>query len=140
MIVDEGLITLLDNFLLGFTTTARIRLFANNVTVDASTVIGDLTEATFPGYAYILTTAVGFPTPTINGSDQAETDGPTMTWTCTSTPGSPETVYGLYVTSTDSFSNPKLIFAVNFAVPQTITTTGDAVEKVMNWYTQDLEP
>lgn len=139
MIVDEGLINLLGNLLASFNAPATIRLFNNNVTVVAGTVIGDLTEATFTGYAGKAISSVAFPTPTINGSDQAESDGPTMTWTCTSTPGSPETIYGLYVTFTDQFSNPKLLFAANFAAPEVITTSGDSINKIMNWFAQDLE-
>lgn len=140
IVPDEGLITLLNDIINGSALVGTIRLYKNDVTPDHTTVIGDLTEATFPGYNSIIANGVGFPTPTINGSGQAESDGPTMTWTCTSTPFPTETIYGLYVTIPDATASNKLLYAGRFATPIDILASGDSVNKKLNWFSADLEP
>jgi hypothetical protein len=139
MVVDEGLITLLNNLLNGSSEGLKIRLFKNDLTPDNATTIGDMTEATFPGYNFISANGASFPTPTMNGSAQAESDGVTMTWTCSGTPMPAETIYGLYVTMPDIFASDKLLFAARFATPIDINASGQEVNKIMNWFTQDLE-
>jgi hypothetical protein len=140
MVTDEGAITILMNLLANSAFNGHVRLFTDDITPDASTVIGDLTEPTFTGYAQISLASVGFPTPTINGSGEAESDGPTMTWTCTSTPGSPETIHGIYVQIDDPVANPKCLYAARFSSPSVITASGDAINKKLNWFAIDLVP
>jgi len=138
MIVNEGLICLLNDLLNGSSYGLKIKLFINNITPDANTVLGDLTEASFAGYSFISIPSVAYPAPTINGSGQAESDSGTLNWTCTSSPGSPQTVYGLYVIMEDTSALKKLLFAAAFDTPVVITTSGDEVNKKLNWYAADL--
>lgn len=80
-------------------TLGKLRLFKNDFTPSFDTVVGDFTEATFPGYALIAAT-----TTPVTGID-AQTGNLAIVWAdgCTWNAGTivtPETVYGWYITNT----------------------------------------
>lgn len=138
MVVDEGLIALLRYLLRSSAIATKIGLFSNDYTPTVATVLGDLTEPSFAGYSQIDADGVTWPDPTINGSDQGESDGPTLTWTCTADPGSPVDVHGIFVQINDETGTHRLFFAFRFAAPVTIAANGDEVNKSLNWFGQNL--
>jgi len=75
--------------------TLTIHLFSNNVTVSDTTVIANLTECTFGGYA--AQTIGPWTAPASDGGNGAYTQAPLVTWTPTGS-GLPQNVYGYYVT------------------------------------------
>lgn len=50
-----------------------LRLFVNDITPSSSSILGDFTEASFEGYSEVA--IEDWTSPTINESDQAESDG-----------------------------------------------------------------
>jgi len=98
-----------------------LHLYVNNYSPDLDTGLGDLTEATFPGYAPI---AFGFTLPaTINVDNKAELvyfgSG-----TFTATGSSSTTGYGYFVVNEDDGS---LLWAERFASPVPLGTAGQFV-------------
>lgn len=110
--------------LVGGTTigTLTLRLFQSPASgISAATVLGDLTQCNFPGYA--AATSLSWDPPAVNGSGQWESRCGNQFFT-RSTTGSPQTVYGSYYTdSTDGaliavelWSLPVVVeFAFDFA-------------------------
>jgi hypothetical protein len=90
-------------------------LFQTAVTTTPATVIGDLTESTYPGYGRIdITSALGAAAGVIPGEWQSVV--PTQTFSCTG--GSGQTVYGFFVIDSagalwfsQTFSTPLLMVA-----------------------------
>lgn len=113
---------------------ASIGLYANDLDPSDVTVFTDLLEATFPGYAQQLCTSITWPDPAINGSGESESDGPTITWTCSGTPGSTETIYGIFVTVLDEDDVVSLFLCYKFPDPIDIAGSGDQVQKKINWF------
>lgn len=72
-----------------------VKLFKNNLTPGAATVLGDLTECDFAGYAAVLVSSWGTVS-TVSG--RASVTGSTCTFTRSST-GTAQNVYGYYVVS-----------------------------------------
>lgn len=72
----------------------KVRLFKNDVTPDDNTVIGDLTEADFEGYA--AGDLANLTTPGVVAA-QAQTQGDSVTFTM-GTPGTTNNIYGHYIT------------------------------------------
>jgi hypothetical protein len=72
-----------------------LRLYANPATISGATVITDLTEATFPGYAAQATTA--WTAPSLNAGNQAQMTLPQLTFTATG-PSPSNQIYGWYLT------------------------------------------
>lgn len=70
-------------------------LFQNNATITHSTVIGDLTPATFSGYAQVLMSGP-VTSGTLDGSGRSVTQWDLITWTKSGVTGN--TIYGYYVT------------------------------------------
>ena len=134
MIVEEGLNSMLRSLLRSSALGGSIGLYVNDLDPGDDTIFTELTEATFPGYAQILCTAITWPDPTINITGESESDGPTITWTCTSTPGSPETVYGIFCTVLDEASVVSLFLCYKFPDPIDIAGSGDQVMKKINWF------
>lgn len=134
MLVKEGRKALLD-FLLGAGGPACVfHLFVNNPAMaDEDVTLGDLTEASFGGYAAI--SGITFPAAVINGADHGETLSPTQTWTATGAP-LPQTVYGMYMTMTVSGSD-KLIFVKRFSSPQVLSLAGETVNKKFDMLSDD---
>lgn len=93
------------------------RLFTNNYTPIATTVLGDLTEAVFMGY--LAQPLAGAAASTTSGG-KGSTTWNTLTFTNNS--GAPVTVYGYYITDT---ANTKLFWAERDpAAPITINASG----------------
>lgn len=141
MFPDVALLYLLYYLFHSSAENLKVRLYTNNYTPVAGTVLASLTEATntnIPGYA--AKTGVAFPDPTINGSGQGESDGPTMTWTATSNPPAAIQVFGLYVTITGLDSVDHLIFAAKFGSPVTFAFSGDFCSKKLNWFDANFTP
>jgi hypothetical protein len=99
-----------ENFLADFitdrlsTTDYVFRLYTNNVTPGTGTVLADLTEATWGGYAAVDGSTVTWATPSLAGH-VAQTNGSNIVFNNTS--GSSQNVYGVYVTNP---ANTKLYF------------------------------
>lgn len=134
MIVEEGLKAILAFLLRDSGIDAEIGLFTDVLTETDVTVLADLTEATFPGYARQQTRSLTWPNPTINGDNEAESDGPTITFEATSAPGSPEVITGIFVTIKDEVAAEALFLCYSFPDPVTITAGGDQVQKKINWF------
>jgi hypothetical protein len=101
-------------------TNVKIHLFSNNLTIIRTTVLGDLTEIAYPGYASI--TLSGAVDGGIDANNWDTWAWPTATFQATSAPGSPVTAYGYYVTDSGGTT---LLWAENFATPQVFTLSGD---------------
>lgn len=120
--------------------SAKIRLCQNNPgPADADLVIGDLTEATFPGYAQVDITTPTWPAPTTNLSNEAESDGPTITFTASAGGGLPQTCYGVYVALNDGAG--EFLFAFGrFSPGKTVTNPGDTITVKLNWFAWNGTP
>lgn len=100
----------------------HVRLFVNNKTINANTVIGDLIEATFTGY-----TAQAVATPDqpvkdpVNGG--FSTFLPSHVFSASAPIDPTQTVYGWYITDTGG----NLIAAGNLENPVVIADDGDSV-------------
>jgi len=139
MILNQGKIAVLRQLLRSATFDCEVRLFANDFEPTMTSVQGDFTDPT-NGYSPSLVRQVRdftWPDPTINGTDDAESDGPTITWTCDSFSAA-ETIYGLYVTMLDETSGIKMLMAARFGTPVEITAVNDIVAKKLNWFANDL--
>lgn len=99
--------------------TYVLHLYVNNYTPDDSSVAGNFTEASFPGYASITLNTWG--TPFTNGSNKGEIDETDRVFTRTAGAGSQD-VYGYYITT-----GPGVLGWAerNPSGPVTIATTGD---------------
>lgn len=118
MIPNEGQIRALNDIK---ASTLLCKLFTNNLTFGVGTVIGDLTEATFSGYAAVT---LSFGTVATNGSGQAEMVSATATFT-RAVGATSNSVYGWYLV--DSF-NTKLVALDNVtSAPKSMTTVGDTI-------------
>jgi len=137
MVVEEGLKAILRFILRDSVVGTSIGLFTNLITIADDTVLADLTEATFPGYAQVPAITVTWPDPAINVDGEAESDGPTIVWECTTSPGSPETIRGIFVQIVDNTATPALFSAYVFPDPVVITIIGDEVAKKLNWFTDN---
>lgn len=82
----------------------RIHLYKNNITPDEDTVVGDLTEADYSGYAYQDITS--WTTPATDASGRAFTVSSTATFPLNGS-GSQD-IYGWY--ATDYTGNLKYVF------------------------------
>jgi hypothetical protein len=118
------------NFLTGVVTTlsaVNIRLFKNDIPVSPATVLGDLVEADFHGYAAQNFSAVGFTDPLTN-STVVSAPG-LLPFLATSPLAGPQTLYGW---SVDDGADLLAVFRFDmdpsFGAPVTITNVGDGVE------------
>ncbi len=140
MITKEGANGILRCIFAKTIATAKIRLAQNNaVPADADLVLGDLTEASFPGYAEVDIGTPAWPAPATNMSNEAESDGPTITWTATSGTPLPQTCYLVYVVLNDGTAD--FLFAVGrFSPGKTVTLAGDTITVKLNWYAWNGTP
>jgi len=99
----------------------RLVLFTDPTTVDKDTVFGDLSEATFSGYAAI--DPIPWGTITTDPTDGASDEAPDLTFTRTST-GSPETVRGWGIVTND---DDTLLACAILAVAKVFENAGDAL-------------
>lgn len=78
-----------------FLNTLKMRLFKSNTTITSATVLSDLTEADFTGYA--AQNLSGFPAASVVGSSGSST-GDAKTFTVGSSPSTTNSIYGYYIT------------------------------------------
>jgi hypothetical protein len=103
-------------------------LFQNNATISHSTVLADLTEATFSGYASIILSG-GTVQSSLDGTNRAVTLFNMVSWTKAGATGN--TIYGYYYT--DGSGN--LTGVEKWDSPETMTTDG----QVLQFVPQDTE-
>lgn len=112
-----------------------LRLFTAPTTVSQTRVIGDFTEATFPGYAGVALTPATWAAAADSAHVASSLYGATVTFTRSST-GAAQTVYGWYLTDA---GNTKLYACALFASgPYTVTNNGDAISVVPTLTYQSL--
>lgn len=131
--------------------TIHVRLFQNNIIVDESTVIGDLVECDYSGYAAQDIVLSGLPT---FGDGYAEVPGNKASWgpntvTFPGNSGADQTAYGCYVTYNVGGGGDIMLWTSNCfdeqnipaLVGRTISGAGDSVPLVITtrlWdYVQD---
>lgn len=102
-------------------TTMTLRLYANPITLQRSTLLADLTEATFVGYA--AAAGVTFSASYVDVDGSALALGADNVFICTSAT-TPNTIYGYYFTDA---GNTNLLIAYSFANPVPISAVGNAV-------------
>ena len=137
-IVDLGVKDVLNGWL-GISTSLLsagvLHLYSNNYSPSDSTVIGDLTEATFPGYAGNALTGASWNAVTVT-SHIASTQLTAASTFRRGTGGSPQTIYGAYITDS---TNTYLLAAWEFASgPYTLTNPGDAISTTPQLTSQSL--
>lgn len=138
MIPKEAQLNILRFHLESTVFNMRIRLCQNNPSpADADIGLADLTECTFGGYAEKVTTA--FPTPTTNGSNEAESDSATLTWTAV-TPSGAQTAYGMYAVFVNAAGSTVLYAFCRFATPKSIVIDGDVIQAGLNMYAFNHAP
>lgn len=131
MITDDGALQLLKRFMFDGPTLAKVKLAQNNPgAADHLLVLADLTEATFAGYAAILTSTL--PVPTLNGSLEAESDSPTLTWTASG--AGLQTCFLAYVTFIDATATERLYAVGRFSPPQSVVSIGDTINCKFNFF------
>lgn len=101
----------------------KLRLFANNATISATTVLADLTEATFTGYAAVTTAT--WPAPALDGSNRGSSLNTQGQFTPTAGGGSGN-IYGWYLTN----SGGTVLYAVEKFASSPITVAQSVVLEV----------
>lgn len=101
-------------------THLKVRLFSNNYTPIATTVVSDFTEATFTGYAAQNVPALS--TVFTNAAGQAEIDANATNFFQATDAVSPNTIYGYWIA--DETSTPILMWCEKFDTPIDMTTAG----------------
>ena len=100
-------------------TNLTLRLFVNNITINETTSISDLTECTTPGYSPITCIGANWVISTISNITSATYPMQTFTFTATSLN---TTFYGYYLT------NGVIAWAENFATPPIIPASGGTLD------------
>lgn len=137
MHVNEGLTAVLRGILKTTIFNQHVKLFKAPSAPDEDTVLADLVEPTFTGYAEIVVSSVTWPNPTINGSSEAESDSPTITWTCTTAPGSPETILGVAIVIDNNLGGNAIWWIDLLPTPRVITDVGDDVKVKLNFFAKN---
>lgn len=96
-----------------------------------------ITESDFGGYDPIVPT--DWPDPTINASDEAESDDTTLLWTSSGVILIQDVV-GLYITCPGASYSDYVLAAHKFTSPVTISMAGQTVAKNINAYLTNLVP
>jgi len=142
LLVNEGKLALINGIFRRSEFVPKLHLYktlGGGFTGDNSgVVLANLTEADFPGYAFVALDTFLATAPTINGANEGEVDSPLVTWTRSST-GSPQTVLGLHITLLIAGAT-KLVFMHHFATSITLDTAGQVVEKYVNIFDDNLIP
>lgn len=109
---------------------AKVQLFKNDVTVNRGTLIGELTEAEFTGYAEATLTAIGGAEPSLhgpvnlNGTQQGLSCS--LTFECTADLGDPgETIFGYMVLNP---AGDALWMAEKFEAAFPVANDGDFIQ------------
>ena len=116
--VGENIIN--DRWVASIGANISLRLFQNNYTPVAASVIGNFTIATFPGYASLVP---AFGASVTVGGKGTITDAAARVFTCTGG-GAVQTIYGYYVVDT---ANAQVIYAERFDNPVPIVNNGDSI-------------
>jgi hypothetical protein len=139
-LVNEGMLALLGALVNGVNPTMKIggiKVISGGAVV-AGSVIGDITESTFSGYAEI--TPSGYSAPTVNGSSEGETDSPALAFTADSGISGAEHVIGVFTKIKDGSGTYKLFTAELFASPVTVALNGDTVPFTLNLFDKGFTP
>jgi len=121
VVPDIGELYILASWILGYApTNLKVHLYQNNYTPVDSTVLGDLTEATFSGYAAAAVT-LGTPTEV---SNKAKTVGTAAQVFTHNGGGTANTIYGYYV---KDLSTGNLAWVERFGSSQIMTNNGDQI-------------
>lgn len=140
MITKEGANGILRCLFAKTISVAKIKLAKNNPAIaDADLVLGDLTEADFSGYADVDIATPAWPAPATNLANEAESDGPTITFTATAGTPLPQTCYLVYVEVSDGVA-PFLFAVGRFSPGKTVTLAGDTITVKLNWFAWNGTP
>lgn len=121
---DEGKKLALD-ILLDTGRSPKLRLFKNNYTPVAGSVIADFTQADFTGYSQIDLSAMA--AAAINGSDQGFKQLLANAFTATAGVAS-QTIYGWYIVINNVGGSAKVFLAEKFPAAQVVASAGDSVQ------------
>lgn len=121
IVTDQGLTTFLANAL---APRLFVRLFNNNIPVSFSSVLGDFTQATFPGYADLELTGL-WSAPAIDSVERAFSRITTLSWT-RGAGGLPETIYG-YVIYQNPVPTSVLVDGKLFTAPVIMSLPGQVI-------------
>lgn len=117
-----------DTTKLAAATAMHAHLAAAPFTPNLDMVLGDFTEATFTGSAALSlgtgTQPIFYDAETGLLTINLEDPAGGYVWTCTVTPGAPETIYGIYLTDN---ADAVLLGAEAFANPQIIAEAGQGI-------------
>lgn len=116
----------------------KIHLFKNDYTPINTTLLADLTEADYPGYA--AKDAVAESAPVINGDDESYSTSGVMDFVSDDDTDPVQRVYGVYVTFLDITDTRVLLAATRFDNWQTIALEGDKVRLTQDWFMQRYDP
>lgn len=104
---------------------AKACLFTAPTSVDHTTALGSITEATFPGYARITLSAGNWPAASVSSHVAGSTYSTALTWTCTGG-GAAQQVYGIYIL--DSTGTYLLYIATFAGAPYQMLNNGDQIQ------------
>lgn len=138
MYTHDGMKKLLNVMLNDADLGHKIHLFKNDYTPVNTTLLADLTEADFTGYA--AKDAVAESAPVINGNDEAYSTSGVLDFVSTADMNPVQRVYGVYVTFLDATATRVLLTATRFDNWQTIALSGDKVRLTMDWFLQRYNP
>jgi hypothetical protein len=139
MFVKEGRKYVLDvlNQLRAVSTPLVVRLSTNLPAGPIEDwVYGDFTEPTFTGYSGVAMSSN--PAATIDGAGKGESVSPTVTFTCSATPGSPQTIYTIWIEQTDTTSAHAVLFAFELDTPVVFNSAGDQLQRVIDLLSDNL--
>lgn len=121
----------------------KIFLFSNNATVDADTVIGDLTEVTGNGFDAVSFLGTAWNTDCINSANQGEIDKYPLTFTASGS-FSPFHIYGFAIRYKNDYygggGENRLYGVVKFTDAVPINAAGDKCIVNINVYADDYTP
>jgi len=122
-IVEAAILEALDDYNAAHAADWEFGLYENNFTPDVNTVLGDLTEASFPGYARQPVAAIAAAAyDNVDSRGEAVFDPITFVL---STDGGPYDMYGYFVYDTVA---ARLVWANIFpGAPITLALTGDGI-------------
>ncbi len=112
-----------------------LRLFTAPTSVSQVNVVGDFTEATFPGYVANQLQGPSWGAPTLAAHVASSLYGASIIFTRNAT-GSPQTVYGWFIT--DAGKTGVYACALFASGPYTFTNNGDSVSIVPTLTEQSL--
>lgn len=138
VVPDDGEVALLRRMLkpaAGDDLALHLRLFANNIVPNRETVIGDVLESTFAGYASkpLLPTGWGAPQ-SVGGVAQMVWAAGFLSWLASA---GTQTVYGYYVTDA---ADATLLWIERFPSPQLVTTVVPIVVLPLMRLHSEVEP